>query len=592
MIPSAVLAINTVLGEKYDKLLVEQNSEGLRRLQDPEFTVSTNSEERILDVLSQMDGGSIALAGPRGAGKSTLLKKFCSTSEKRGDVGIPVYVTAPAEYVPRDFLAELFQRLCEAYLSEVGQTLPEKFYAAHGVGKSALRYIQSGLQLMWLLLRLAVALALIAFIVRPYIVRFDIKSDYHTMITITEHWRALAYNTGLSWWNHYHILVAIVLLLLAFIIWPSRRKWRAPLRRIRGATLANRAIEYVQRLQIDKTFTWGGNISSPSVHGMSLALNRGGSFRYVPWSLPELVSNIRRFLEDVSEEMYHFPITVIIGIDEIDRIGSLEHAERFIGEIKAIFGVVRCFFLVSVAEDVGSLFAQRATAGRSILENAFDDIVVVEPLTLQEAQELLLRRVPGFTESFVYLVHALSGGLPRELIRIARRLVEVNRQPIKGAIPLIGDLSYLLVRDEMIESLRAARNQMALLSLDTEWATLFDDMRTAIIRLRAETTTAINDARVVIEKISEFQLPGALRRLSGDDERSAQAIIDRLSASAYFCKTIIEAFANEKFTLESVRSKTRAGGDGAYENLAAARVELSISPSSSREILTRFRASQ
>ena len=72
----ANLAINTILGEDKDRLLVEQDSEGLRKLQDPSYTVSTRSEQRIASILSQMDNYSIAIAGPRGAGKSTLLRKF------------------------------------------------------------------------------------------------------------------------------------------------------------------------------------------------------------------------------------------------------------------------------------------------------------------------------------------------------------------------------------------------------------------------------------------------------------------------------------------------------------------------------------
>src|SRR5260370_20691573 len=117
--PNVVEAINEVLLEKnYKNLWVEPESEGLKKLQDPVFRVSTRSSGRLRELLSQMDGGSIALAGPRGAGKSTLLKDF---SQLSGDQmisvrGICVYVPAPAEYVAKEFIADLFQRLCEAYL--------------------------------------------------------------------------------------------------------------------------------------------------------------------------------------------------------------------------------------------------------------------------------------------------------------------------------------------------------------------------------------------------------------------------------------------------------------------------------------------
>ena len=178
-------------------------------------------------------------------------------------------------------------------------------------------------------------------------------------------------------------------------------------------------------------------------------------------------------MQDISNAFKGSTHAVVVGIDEIDRIGSLDHAERFIGEIKAVFGVERCFFLVAVAEDIGSIFAQRATAGRSILENAFDDIVVVEPLNFEETRDLLLKRVPGFTDSFVYLSYALSGGLPRELIRVTRRLVEVNQK--LGSInryPRLEDLAFILVKENIVESIRATRAQISRLALNTDWAPL------------------------------------------------------------------------------------------------------------------------
>jgi hypothetical protein len=61
--------------------------------------------------------------------------------------------------------------------------------------------------------------------------------------------------------------------------------------------------------------------------------------------------------------------------------------------------------------------------------------------------DLLLKRVPGFTDSFVYLVYALSGGLPRELIRVTRRLVEGNQKfASTGRHARLEDLAFILVK--------------------------------------------------------------------------------------------------------------------------------------------------
>ena len=137
--PNVVEAINKVLlGKDYRNLWVEAESEGLKKLQDPVFRVSTRSSDRLRELLSQMDGGSIALAGPRGAGKSTLLKDF---SQLSGDQmisvrGICVYVPAPAEYVAKEFIADLFQRLCEAYLQYSRSTATTTLTGAGSPGVS------------------------------------------------------------------------------------------------------------------------------------------------------------------------------------------------------------------------------------------------------------------------------------------------------------------------------------------------------------------------------------------------------------------------------------------------------------------------
>jgi hypothetical protein len=305
-------------------------------------------------------------------------------------------------------------------------------------------------------------------------------------------------------------------------------------------------------------------------------------------------------MQDISQQFRYSSHAIVVGIDEIDRIGSLDHAERFVGEIKAIFGVEKCFFLVAVAEDVGSIFSQRATAGRSILENAFDDIVLVEPLDFQETRDLLLKRVPGFTDSFVYLVHALSGGLPRELIRITRRLVDVNEEAsTANRHPRLQDLAFCLVKEELIEAIRATRNQMARLMLHSNWTIFFERVHSASISasigLRYASPFSINESYSFIKELSELTVPDAPegvptgRELVIRDEDEAERIVRDFTAFSYFGLTVIEVFSDRFFDLEAVRQTTVSGSEGSYEQLAVARAELTVSPENSRAMLRRLR---
>lgn len=57
---------------------------------------------------------------------------------------------------------------------------------------------------------------------------------------------------------------------------------------------------------------------------------------------------------------------------------------------------------------------------------------------------MLAIRAQSISQPFVLLLHALSGGIPRDLIRYARRLMEVHPWTVEGG-PLLNRL-YVIVR--------------------------------------------------------------------------------------------------------------------------------------------------
>lgn len=615
----AVFAINTMLGRDKDRFLVEQDSEGLRKLRDLNFTISTRTERKIISVLAQMDGGSIALAGPRGAGKSTLLRKLSGTLlfVTNKQPGIHVYVSAPAEYIPRDFIAEVLQRLCEEYLASVRGLFPEPIYNYRSRFSPRRALWRMG-GIVGLLLRSIILIAIVVGVIWP-VLRVIIHAHYHfhaiyiSAFNGLRHWYDGTYYHALKLlhehikthrsWVMLEVIPRIFLLLVAIgFLYPSSWMWKRYILPHREPTLARQARDYLFRLQVDKTITWGNGLNLPLMRGGGLSLNKGGSASYTPWTLPELVRHTRSFMLALSREFNSSSHAVVIGIDEIDRIGSLDHAERFIGEVKAIFGIERCFFVVAVAEDVGSIFAQRATVGRSILENAFDDIIVVDPLNFLETRDLLLKRVPGFTDSFVYLVHALSGGLPRELIRVTRRLVEINQEMRysgrkDGNRPRLENLAFALVQESIIEAIRATRNQLARLALPDGFTVLFDKLHSASAVLTNASPFFMSVSYSIIVELGEMKIPDHSTTARGkssavnDDLERARRIVRDFSAFSYFGVAVIEAFSDEYFDLELVQDMVARGSEGSYDQLAVARTELTVSPDNSREMIRRFRDS-
>ncbi len=96
--------------------------------------------------------------------------------------------------------------------------------------------------------------------------------------------------------------------------------------------------------------------------------------------------------------------------------GSAESAERFLNDIKAIFGVPHCLYLVSVSDDALTAFDKRAFVARTAFDSAFDDVISVSYLAFEAAKNLLRARVAGLPDPMIAACHVISGGLPRDLM--------------------------------------------------------------------------------------------------------------------------------------------------------------------------------
>jgi hypothetical protein len=138
---------------------------------------------------------------------------------------------------------------------------------------------------------------------------------------------------------------------------------------------------------------------------------------------------------------------LLIGIDEVDRIVDPEFAERFLNEVKAIFDVPNCIYVVSVSEEALANFERRVVRVRTAFDSAFDDIVRLRALTVGESVELLRRRVAGVPDRFLVLCHYVGGGMPREVLRAARTMLDVHRE--QAGSSSLADLTRKLVAREI-----------------------------------------------------------------------------------------------------------------------------------------------
>ena len=174
------------------------------------------------------------------------------------------------------------------------------------------------------------------------------------------------------------------------------------------------------------TTTWSATASSAPVTLISLGGRREQQLAAQPVTMPELVSAYRKYSGEVVtwwRDQNNGSGRVVIGIDEVDKISDGQRAESFLNDIKAVFDVPGCLYLVSLSEDAMAAFARRALTIRTTFDSSFDEVVRVGPLSYDSSEQLLIKRATGLPRPFLALCHVLAGGLPRDLIRAARGLI-------------------------------------------------------------------------------------------------------------------------------------------------------------------------
>ncbi|MFC7615286.1 hypothetical protein ACFQV2_19030 [Actinokineospora soli] len=370
-------------------------------------TVATRSIRQFQAVSRRMSGGAVGIAGPRGVGKSTLIAHQLANDP----APVKVVVSAPVQYQARDFVLHLYAALCGAVLDLVHPTA-----MAAALRSAGRRVSTTSLGLMLL----AASAAALAWWTRPSrLTTPDTMVDaFHTdrVATVVTVAAALVALSAVA-----AIVVGVVGLRL------TRRRLLEQVSHPHLASVVGvPARERLTRIRFLQTRTtgWSGKLALPvrAEAGWTRTLETADR----TLTYPEIVAEVREFLHLVVAAFGPRPDgVVLVAVDELDKIESAELAQQFLNEIKGVFGVDGTRFLVSVSDDALATYERRA-AVRDAFDSAFDEIVRIEHLTLEDTRTLLRGRVVGLAEPFIDLVHCLSGGLARDVVRIARSMVALG----------------------------------------------------------------------------------------------------------------------------------------------------------------------
>ncbi|NCU05708.1 MAG: hypothetical protein GXC73_17195, partial [Chitinophagaceae bacterium] len=403
--------LNSYINDSYSIHLQKIDAPGLAQIIDPARSVDTDSKLHIDFLLENMPGGSIGIAGSRGAGKSTLMNMYCGNNRVietiNGKKILPVLSSAPVQYDAREFILHLFSATCKSFLKSKGLSLKidpqpalikpnenEYFFrkTVYKYYKKTLPYFSiTGL----LLFTLGIILALNQ-VDAPALKEVEKVTTSEILYIVI---KTLDLKPGnFLFWGLVLLIPGYTLLILNLNSLVSSLKRNSinknPVHHnneVREPIITDMvpiARNWLQKIKFQQSFTtgWAGAFKLPI--GLEGELNKAYTFAENQLSNPEIIAGFTDFLQKLPQD-----IILIIGIDELDKIETDEKAQNFLNEIKSIFGLPRCFFLISVSENAMSLFERRGLPFRDVFDSSFDHIVYVDYLNLETSISLLKRRV-------------------------------------------------------------------------------------------------------------------------------------------------------------------------------------------------------
>lgn len=349
-------------------------------------------------------------------------------------------------------------------------------------------------------------------------------------------------------------------------------------------SLQKKAQYWLNDIKFQQSFTsgWSGALKLPV--GLEGGINRAVTLAQKQMSNPEIVAAFIKFIESVSKEY-----KVIIGIDELDKIESDEDAQKFLNEIKSIFGLPNCFYLISVSENAMSNFERRGLPFRDVFDSSFDNVVYVDYLNHRTAKNLLERRIIGKPYPFIYLSYCLSGGLPRDLIRNFRNLLEFNQKTANDGSTGkdITTLCQAIVSSDIKAKVRAIAASAKKIELEPEGSKFIE----MLFKIESQPLSE----SYLLTAVKDLLHWRAVRKLQANatDEDKAEAVkckrmeqlSNELGSYIYFLATVLQFF-NKSLNETKLR---KAAGDGALEILAKSRQLMAINPSITVSMLNNFR---
>lgn len=407
-----------------------------------------DESSRLLQRLRRSTASVTGIAGQRGAGKSSLALRVLG--EHAGPDEYAQLIHAPTGYEPREFLASVFQTICENVIEHVDEELGQ----AEGLAERA-KAEGNRLRNWNLIIGLACFLPLAGGLFYGGMVydefRYAGESDFAAKFHAQ--WPKMVLPGSIALLGYVGSLLA--LRPMRRMIRQARLTRREPLK----VGLRMNALEHLEhlRFQTSEATTKEAGLSLGS---LASKMNTSRNLSARPLSVPGLTAQLRRFLERIGEA---YPGRVVLCLDELDKIEDPRDLDRLLRGLKGVLGQHGTHFLLTVSEDALARFASRGRGGRDMVESAFEDIIFLDRVDEKMAGYLVAGMCSeevrdeerGTVQAVVLLLWMFGGGVPREIKRHALICLEADVVPTRAEPIIVWRQLFRTRLDEM--ALWAAR---------------------------------------------------------------------------------------------------------------------------------------
>jgi KAP-like P-loop domain-containing protein len=355
-------------------------------------------------ILETRGAGSYGLSGPRGSGKSWLMKRAIGLAHEEGGLGVAF--PSPSEYEPLAFLAALSDHVAADF---------EEFYdETTGRSTRASRY------------RFLVTYSaggVLAYFALAGIV-FNSNSSLPHLFTFG---------------NAVFVLLFLVGFFLVVYAFRTRNREREGLGRIQA-----KAEELRSKVRFTLTSTDSDELDFGGKHGgLGAILKRTRARQLVerPATLSSLIHDFRAFVEAMAKTVDG---PIVIAIDELDKMTDSARVAQLLRDIKGIFEIDGACFLVSISDEAAQALELGAVRTRNEFNSSFYTVITMRAWSPSASCELLQMRNEGFDSDAARALGVLTGGIGRELVRVAERARLATQEA-----PTIGSAVRLTISDEL-----------------------------------------------------------------------------------------------------------------------------------------------